>query len=124
MAVRKDEAYKRTKAIEGFVNNSIDCRSKIIASYFGDNNVIDCGICDNCINNTEAKLKPADFKDASEKIISLVKKEKLTAGDLLKRMKPLRQRSVWLVISYLLAEEILFTNDENLIMLKANFKTP
>lgn len=124
MAVRKDEAYKRVKAMEGFVNNSIDCRSKIIASYFGDNDVTDCGICDNCINNTEAKLNPADFKDTSEKIISLVKKEKLTAGGLLKRMKPLRQRSVWLVISYLLAEEIIFTNEENIIMVKTNVKTP
>ena len=121
-AIRKEEALKRTKAMDGFVNNSIDCRSKIIASYFGDNEVSNCGICDNCINNTEAKLNPADFKQASDKIISFVKNEKISASGLLKKMKPLRQRSVWIVISYLLAEEIIFTNDENLLAINIKAK--
>jgi ATP-dependent DNA helicase RecQ len=123
MNSRKAEAKKRAEAIADFVHATTKCRSKLIANYFGDNNVPDCGICDNCINNTEATLAPYQFKIASEKIIELIKKENLTSADILKRMKPLRQRSVWLVINYLLAEEIIYTTEKNFIALKTNVKT-
>ena len=118
LATRRNEAYKRAKTIEGFVLNNLICRSKIIAEYFGDNDVTDCGICDNCINNTTAKLNPAEFKEVSEKIISLVAAERMTAADLLKKLKPLRQRSIWQVISFLLREEIISAGDNNVLTIK------
>ena len=118
LATRRNEAYKRAKTIEGFVLNNLICRSKIIAEYFGDNNVTDCGICDNCINNTAAKLNPAEFKEVSEKIISLVAAERVTTADLLKKLKPLRQRSIWQVISFLLREEIISAGDNNVLTIK------
>ncbi len=120
--LRKEEAKKRVLAINGYINNAILCRSKIIAAYFADNEVPDCGICDNCINNTEATLAPEAFKKVADTIIELAKTEKLTSAEMLKRLKPVRQRSVWLVISFLLAEEIIETNNKNLITLKSNNK--
>ena len=118
LVTRRNEAYKRAKTIEGFVLDDLNCRSKIIAEYFGDKNVTDCGICDNCINNTAVKLNPGEFKEVSEKIMSLVNAESFTATDLLKKMKPLRQRSVWQVISFLLTEEIIFVRENNVLAVK------
>jgi ATP-dependent DNA helicase RecQ len=117
MTTRKAEAKKRAEAISDFVHITTKCRSKFIANYFGDNEVPDCGICDNCIKNTDATLAPYQFKIVSEKIIEMIKKDKMTVNDILRRMKPVKQRSVWLVINYLLAEEMIKTSDNNVITL-------
>ncbi|NOU39113.1 MAG: RecQ family ATP-dependent DNA helicase [Ferruginibacter sp.] len=113
MAARKEEATKRAIAIEKFVQATKECRSKFIGNYFGDKNIPDCGICDNCINNLDARLPEDEFKKCAKKIVEFIKIEKLNTQAILKKMKPLRQRSVWLVISFLLAEEIIFTNKNN-----------
>lgn len=116
LAARKNHASARAKAIGSYVSNLVKCRSRILASYFGDDNVPDCGICDNCISNTDAKLPNADFIIASEKIKELASSGKYTLKDILKLMKPLRERSSWLVIQYLLAEEIILAGN-NIIVL-------
>lgn len=118
MNTRKAEATKRTKAIENYVTNAAFCRSKIIGNYFGETNAKDCGICDNCINNTEAKLSTEEFKIVSDKIIELLKIEKLTYKQLIQKLKPVRQRSLWLVITFMIAEEIIENGEKELITLK------
>jgi ATP-dependent DNA helicase RecQ len=120
MNIRKAEAKKRAEAIADFVHATTSCRSKYIATYFGDNDVPDCGICDNCIKNADATLAPYQFKIASDKIIEMIKTSKPSVNDILRRMKPLKQRSVWLVLHYLLAEEIITTNENNVITLNNN----
>ena len=118
MNIRKTEATKRTKAIENYVTNAAFCRSKIIGNYFGETNAKDCGICDNCINNTEAKVSTEDFKIVTDKIIDLLKIEKLTYKQLIQRLKPIRQRSLWLVVTFLIAEEIIVNGEKELLTLK------
>ena len=118
MTLRKIEASKRAKAMVFFVNNNAKCRSKIISEYFGEQTTPDCGICDNCINNTEAKLPAEEFKKVSDKIILLLKTENLSYKEILKKLKPLRERSVWLVISFLISEEEIFTTKDNLLCAK------
>ena len=118
MTTRKVEASKRTKAIEHYVNTAAFCRSKIISNYFGETNPKDCGICDNCINNTEATLSTEDFKIVSDKIIEMLKIETLTYKQLIQKLKPIRQRSLWLVITYLISEEIVVSGEKDLLMLK------
>ena len=34
----------------GFVRNTAECRSKLIAAYFNNESLPACAICDNCIN--------------------------------------------------------------------------
>lgn len=118
MNERKVEAKKRAEAISDFVDITTKCRSKFIANYFGDNEVKDCGICDNCIKNTVASLEPYQFKIAADKIIELIKNEKLMVADVLRKMKPMKQRSVWLVVNYLLAEEKIISTNKNYLSIK------
>jgi ATP-dependent DNA helicase RecQ len=120
MTIRKAEAKKRAEAITDFVLITTKCRSKFIANYFGDNDVPDCGICDNCIKNTDATLAPYQFKIASEKIIEIIKTSKATSIDILRRMKPMRQRSVWLVLNYLISEEMIEVDEKGIILLKTS----
>ncbi len=116
MAARKGHAVQRVKDITGFIDNHTTCRSRMIGIYFGDNNITNCGICDNCINNTSAELPPAEFENAIVKIKIFVEEGQKSLKDIFRFLKPLRERSVWLVIQFLLAEEILLTN-ENVFVL-------
>jgi ATP-dependent DNA helicase RecQ len=118
MNLRKTEAKKRAEAIADFVQLNTKCRSKFIANYFGDEEVNNCGICDNCIKNTDATLSPYQFKIATDKIIEILKTSKATTADVLRRMKPLRQRSVWLVLNYLIAEELIEADEKGNLLLK------
>ena len=123
MIRRKEEGMKRAKAMAAFASEEIRCRNRMIASYFGDAKTTDCGICDNCINNTAAKLPAAEFNVAIEKLKSIIRGEKLPVKELLLKMKPLKERAVWQLISFLLSEEIIYINENNIPVLKVDGKT-
>ena len=123
MAERKQEGIKRAGAMIHFATEEIICRNRMISLYFGDLKAVDCGICDNCINNTAAKLSAADFKNAADRIITLVKNEEGNSKVIIQKMKPLKERSVRMVISFLLAEEILYTDVTDHPTLRINVKT-
>ncbi|MFC4262600.1 ATP-dependent DNA helicase RecQ [Ferruginibacter yonginensis] len=116
--LRKKEALKRAVAMEQYVSNQTLCRSSIIAQYFGDTQATKCGICDNCINNTDATLPPDQFNEVCNKITIMLQQQPLPLQQLMKQLKPLRQRSVWLVIQYLITEEIIEQNNKNLLQIK------
>ncbi len=115
---RKEHFEERVHAIIEFVNNKKLCRSKIIANYFGDNDVPDCKVCDNCINNKEAKLSLQMFEQLSDKILALVQKEPIPLNTLIKTLKPAKETTVWKVIDYLLAEQLLISDSNKNIKLK------
>ena len=117
-ALRKEEAIKRTEAMVSFAVNHSLCRSQMIADYFGDKNSAKCGICDNCISNKDAQLPAAEFKKVSDEILRLLKNKKLSVPAVMDQLKPVRQRSAWQVISFLLSEEKIFTDENNTLMIK------
>ena len=118
LAQRKAIAKNRVQTIADYVRKHTICRSKFIANYFGDANVPNCGICDNCINNTAATLPAAEFEKCANAIIELAKNGNKKIEEILYIMKPLRQRSVWLVINFLLAEGKISCTDKNVLILK------
>jgi ATP-dependent DNA helicase RecQ len=117
LAARKEHALQRAKAIGDFINNTAKCRSRMIASYFGDHDIPDCGICDNCITNTDAELPAEEFARVAEKVRELAATEKYMLKDILKLLRPVRERSSWLVIQFLLGEEIISSDKNNVLTL-------
>ncbi len=115
---RKKAGIKRAKSITVFSQEELLCRNRMIAEYFGDYTAKDCGICDNCINNTAAKLSPEEFKKAETQIRHFIKDKPQQPSELLIRMKPLKERSVWMIISFLLAEEIIISGADGKLLLK------
>ena len=115
---RKEHFAERVQAIIGFVNNKKTCRSKIIAAYFGDNNITDCKICDNCINNKDAKLSAEMYKLLSDKIFTLLQKEPLQIDALINILKPAKETLIWKVVDHLIAENVLASDRDKIISLK------
>ena len=118
MVLRKEHFAERVQAIIGFVNNKKICRSKIIAAYFGDNNIPDCKICDNCINNKDAKLSTEMYRQLSDKIFILLQKEPIQIDALINILKPAKETVIWKVLDHLIAENVLISGGDKMISLK------
>lgn len=115
---RREHFEERVQAITKFVNNKKLCRSKIIASYFGDNNIPDCKICDNCIDNKTAKLPAEMFQELSNKILALLQNSHLPINTLIKTLKPAKETDIWKVIDYLTAENVIVSDSDKNMKLK------
>ena len=115
---RREHFEERVQAITKFVNNKKLCRSKIIASYFGDNNIPDCKICDNCIDNKTAKLPAEKFQELSNKILALLQNGHLPINTLIKTLKPAKETDIWKVIDYLTAENVIVSDSDKNMKLK------
>jgi len=46
--LRKEQFAARIQTILRYMDLSVECRSRMLANYFGDKAAKDCGICDNC----------------------------------------------------------------------------
>jgi ATP-dependent DNA helicase RecQ len=46
---RKEVYADRVRAMVRYLSLSVECRTRYLANYFGDNDAADCGICDNCL---------------------------------------------------------------------------
>jgi ATP-dependent DNA helicase RecQ len=46
---RKEVYADRVRAMVRYLSLADECRSRYLASYFGDKDAADCGICDNCL---------------------------------------------------------------------------
>jgi ATP-dependent DNA helicase RecQ len=65
---RKSAYEKRLKAMISYLQNSLRCRSEMIAFYFNDFSTLRCGICDNCINLKNLNLSQEEFNSISLEI--------------------------------------------------------
>jgi len=72
---RKDYNKKRINKIYQtvkFIENTIDCRHKLLSNYFGENDIEKCNNgCDNCIKNT-GKMVTKDITELAKHIINCI----------------------------------------------------
>src|SRR4030095_3329037 len=80
---RKKKFIARINTMIDYIGEAIDCRSRFIASYFGDHNVKNCGVCDNCLNQKTIHITREEFDMINHKIVDSVKRESIDARQLL-----------------------------------------
>ena len=112
IAERRTHFEDRVKAITKFVKENVHCRSKMIANYFGDKDIKDCGICDNCINKKDRALKAEKFNVISTAIIKVLKERPMKLEALKANLIDISQDNVWKTIEFLLAEKIIETDGD------------
>ncbi|MGH2566171.1 MAG: helicase-related protein, partial [Ginsengibacter sp.] len=67
---RKEKFRLRCKELISFVKEKAECRSRYIASYFGDTSLPRCGVCDNCLQFKKAEISKEEFDSINHRIIS------------------------------------------------------
>jgi len=115
---RKKKCADRIKTMINYVTEAIECRSKITANYFGDMEIKDCGICDNCLRKKETALTNEEFKKIYSRIIEVMNKESMPAKELLFRLNGIKKEKAWKVIDSLQAENKIAIDQHGLIRLK------
>jgi len=101
---RKEKFRLRTKEMIHFVKEKTECRSRIIAAYFGDASVRSCGICDNCLHIKSITVSKEEFEIINHRIINTVKYEPMHTKELLSKLSNIKKEKAWKVIEFLQSE--------------------
>lgn len=102
---RKQNFEKRIQAITKYVQQTIMCRSRMIAAYFNDPGVKACGICDNCINQNDLVISIEEFEMIAGKIFQQLSLHPILPKELIKKLTGIKKEKCWKVINYLQAEK-------------------
>ncbi|MBS1575218.1 MAG: RecQ family ATP-dependent DNA helicase [Bacteroidetes bacterium] len=117
-AERKEKFITRIKSMISYTTETIECRSKITANYFGDMEIKDCGICDNCLRKKETPLTREEFEIIHIRIKQALTEKSISAKELLQQLNGIKKEKAWKVIDTLQAENKITVDKEGLIRSK------
>jgi ATP-dependent DNA helicase RecQ len=90
------------------------CRSRLLLSYFGEDAIQDCGICDRCLERKKNGFSDEDYQRYRQKIRLALRHEALHVQDLLSAFAPQRREQVLKTLEYLLQEGYVLEKDQQL----------
>src|SRR6185312_2540753 len=112
---RKKAFEKRLDAMVNFTTNEVQCRSKMIGTYFNDDKISACGICDNCLRNKKIIITSEEFNAISGQIKKEIYQNPISSSDLFQKLIPFRENKIWKVLTFLQEEKVISINSEGLI---------
>ena len=115
---RKTRFQQRTKVMCQYIKEEIKCRSRIVGSYFGDDALKPCGICDNCLRQKSITLSKEEFETIHASILDIVKKEPLPVKELLQKLNGIKKEKAWKVIEFIQAENKIEIGSTGLVIMK------
>ena len=107
---RKESYITRIKAMTEYATAEDKCRSRMLLRYFGEKNEHNCGLCDVCLSKHHSGMKLGEFQEMENQIREPLETSPLSAATLLNRINGEREKAER-VLSYLLSEEIIQSND-------------
>lgn len=107
---RKESYITRIKAMTEYATAEDKCRSRMLLRYFGEKNEHNCGLCDVCLSKHHSGIKLGEFQEMENQIREQLETSPLSAATLLNRINGEREKAER-VLSYLLSEEIIQSND-------------
>lgn len=106
------EAYEKRKMLftqrvndmTGFATEKKECRSTVIGRYFGDKDIHDCGICDNCLKKKAGTLSKEEFSVIHQHIREQLLRQPLLQQELHAALPQVRKEKISTVLDFLHAE--------------------
>jgi ATP-dependent DNA helicase RecQ len=115
---RKEVFTRRVETMTSYLQMKEGCRAAFIGRYFGDDQIRDCGVCDICLNRKKEGLKPTVYEQMEARAREILSKGPLTAGELLKKMQPVKPDLFWELMSDWSSERWIMTGKDGRIRLK------
>jgi ATP-dependent DNA helicase RecQ len=115
---RKEKFRVRCKELIRFVQEKTGCRSRMIASYFGDTSLNRCGVCDNCLRLKATEISKEEFESLHHRIINTVKYEPMHTRELLEKLNGVKKEKAWKVIEFLQAENKIDMDKDGFVRIK------
>jgi ATP-dependent DNA helicase RecQ len=115
---RKERFAGRVRSMIQYVHETTECRSKLIGSYFGDRELNDCGICDNCLRQRSIHLSKEEFDSINSRIVNSMKDKSIHTKELLQQLKGIKKEKAWKVLHHLHAENKIELDKAGWVRLK------
>ena len=115
---RKERFARRIRLMIQYVQEMAGCRSKMIGSYFGDHELKDCGICDNCLRNRSIHLSKEEFDSINSRIVNSMKDQSIHTKELLQQLAGINKEKAWKVLHHLQAENKIELDKAGWVRLK------
>jgi len=101
---RKEKFTGRIHTMMRYIEETTECRSRIIGSYFGDNGLKNCCVCDNCLRQKSVQLTKEEFEAINNRIVNSVKERSIHTKELLEQLHGVKKEKAWKVIDFLQSE--------------------
>lgn len=111
---RKEQYKKRIDEIQRYIRKT-DCRSQVIAKYFGEEKPEPCGICDICLQKKTVSLNRDEFNSIHQRIIRLLESSQVPATELLQHFEGVHTQKLKQVIEYLQSENKLIVDIDGFV---------
>lgn len=112
---RKKLYQQRVTAMLSYMNLQKECRSSFVSSYFGDNAVKPCGICDNCLALKGNEINEEEFKKIERFIYQAIPENGIATKELLQQLKVIKKEKIWKVLEFLQSEKKVVVDGFGLI---------
>lgn len=108
----KKRAKQRLEWVLHYTESRHLCRSRILLSYFGETNAIDCGQCDVCIEKKKSGLSPQKFEEIYLSIQNQLKQINLTPSALKQQLSNYPENDYIKVLQYMIEHAEIIMNNE------------
>lgn len=108
----KERAKKRIEWVLHYAESRHLCRSRILLSYFGENNAIDCGQCDVCIEKKKIGLSNEQFDKIYNDLIQLLNKTNVTPSELKEKLSSYSEKDYLKILQYMIEQSQIKLNSE------------
>jgi ATP-dependent DNA helicase RecQ len=115
---RKEQFQKRMKQMVSYVKEETTCRSRVIGLYFGDAEINNCGICDNCLKQKATALTKEEFEAIHLRIVNILQQQPLQTKLLLEKLSGSKKEKIWKVLEFLQAENKIVVDGGGNVRLK------
>jgi len=117
-AKRKKQAEKSINSMLAYAHEQQQCRSQIVGTYFGDDSLPDCGICDNCLSKKQVPLAATEFTTLRAQVVQALSAKPLSTAALLQQLPGIEKEKARQLIDQLQAEEIIRIDPSGQISLR------
>ncbi|MEO7443866.1 MAG: RecQ family zinc-binding domain-containing protein, partial [Ferruginibacter sp.] len=115
---RRERAKERLEEMHHYIHLSSECRSRFIGGYFGDGEMLNCGVCDNCLRRKKSSFLKKDMQKYRNQIITLLEKLDGKSIQLENLRNGIPDEPFMQVIDYLTEEEIIGYNKDGEVEVK------
>lgn len=113
---RRKKLYRlRIDEMIKFVQARTQCRSRIIGNYFGDPEMKNCGICDNCLAQKKKTLSAEEFREIEKRIVHIIHQSPSTIPQITALLAGIEKNKTREVIRFLQAEERVVVDDNGFL---------
>lgn len=112
--IRKQAYIERLDAMIAYTRNKSTCRTTELVNYFGEQESKPCGVCDVCIQKSQAPFTPADFRKLADAVVAALADQALLLSGLQAKLPGVSRHHLLEVLQYLSSEGMIARSEEGL----------